>query len=30
MDKYNIIDNIGDGTYGTVYKAINTKTSISY
>jgi serine/threonine protein kinase len=27
MEKYNIIENIGDGTYGTVYKAVNTKTS---
>ncbi len=30
MEKYNIIDNIGDGTYGTVHKAVNTKTSIYF
>jgi serine/threonine protein kinase len=30
MEKYNIIENIGDGTYGTVYKAVNIKTSILY
>jgi hypothetical protein len=30
MEKYNIIDNIGDGTYGRVYKAVNTKTSIDF
>lgn len=28
MDKYNILETIGDGTYGTVYKAINTLNSI--
>ena len=27
MEKYKIIETIGDGTYGTVYKGINTKTN---
>jgi serine/threonine protein kinase len=28
MEKYKIIETIGDGTYGTVYKALNTADSI--
>ena len=27
MEKYKIIETVGDGTYGTVYKGINTKTN---
>ena len=27
MDKYISLENIGDGTYGAVYKATNTKNS---
>jgi serine/threonine protein kinase len=27
MEKYNILETIGDGTYGLVYKAVNTKNS---
>ena len=27
MEKYKIIDTIGDGTYGTVYKGVDTKTN---
>lgn len=27
MEKYNILDKVGDGTYGTVHKAVNTVNS---
>ena len=27
MEKYNILEQLGDGTYGIVYKAVNTDTS---
>ena len=27
MEKYKIIETVGDGTYGTVFKGINTKTN---
>ena len=30
MDKYNIVKTIGDGTYGSVVKALNTKTGNIY
>jgi len=28
MEKFRSIEKIGDGTYGTVHKSINTETSI--
>jgi serine/threonine protein kinase len=27
MEKYNILEQLGDGTYGIVYRAVNTITS---
>jgi serine/threonine protein kinase len=27
MDKYNIIKQVGDGSYGTVYKAVEKRTA---
>lgn len=30
MEKYNTCEQLGDGTYGTVIKGINSKTSNNY
>lgn len=30
MEKYKILETLGNGTYGTVLKGINTETSIKF